>query len=255
MCGIAIDGKWAAELKRSAMSLGTRILKLQDEERRKIGRESDDSLGQYLAALKMNLIALKETSAACEEARGSAECISDCVTLVGQCLQETRTLSHLLHPPLLDEVGFVSAAKWFVEGFATRSGLLVRCDIPFDLPRFGNNSEFCLFRVLQETLTNAHAHSGCRALNIGVQFDSAKVILTVEDDGTGIPPDRLTLIQEGTGPLGIGLSGMKERICDLGGHMYVYSGEHGTTVRAVVPIPFRATAAEAQHARPRGVAA
>ena len=158
VCGIAIDGKWAAELKRSAMSLGTRILKLQDEERRKIGRELHDSLGQYLAALKMNLIALKETSAACEEARGSAECISDCVTLVGQCLQETRTLSHLLHPPLLDEVGFVSAAKWFVEGFATRSGLLVRCDIPFDLPRFGNNSELCLFRVLQET-SPMHTHT------------------------------------------------------------------------------------------------
>ena len=203
----------------------------------------------------MNLIVLKEPRADCDGPRDSAGCISDCVTLVERCLQETRTLSHLLHPPLLDEVGFVFAAKWFVEGFATRSGLLVRCDIPFDLPRFGNNTELCLFRVLQETLTNAHTHSGCRALNIRVQFDSAKVILTVEDDGKGIAPDRLTLIHEGTGPLGIGLSGMKERICDLGGHMYVYSGKHGTSVRAVVPITFRATSADAQDARPPGVAA
>jgi signal transduction histidine kinase len=211
------------QLKRSATSLSSRILKLQEEQRHKIGR--------------------------------AAECVSDCMTLVERCLEETRTLSHLLHPLQLDEGGFVSAAKWLVEGFASGSKLLVRCDIASDLPRFGNNTELCLFRVLQESLTNAQTLSGCRALNISVQFHSAAVILTVEHDGTGLAPARYTAIRAGTGPLGMELPELKERICDLGGQMYVCSGEHGTTVRTVVPITLRASSADPPDAFPPGVAA
>jgi len=241
--------------ERAAMHLSSRVLKLQDEERRKIGRELHDCLGQYLTALKINLIALNQPTRVADEQRNWAECVSDCLAIVEECLKGTRTLSHLLHPPLLDEIGFASSARWFVEEFARRSGLFVYCDVAPDVSRFGHNAELCFFRVLQESITNAHRHSGCRAVNVIIQADPTTVTLTVKDDGKGIPPDRLKQIREGTGPLGIGLTGMKERVYELGGHLSVDSSEHGTTVTAVVPIALKATSADAEDASSTGIVA
>jgi signal transduction histidine kinase len=153
-----------------------------------------------------------------------------------QCLSETRTLSHLLHPPLLDEAGFASAARWYVEGFAKRSGLAVSTDIPSDLPRLRSNMELCLFRILQESLTNVHRHSGCTHAAVKVEFDAEAVSLTITDNGHGIPPERLRQLRETSFGLGIGLAGMRERATELGGRLIFDSDASGTMVMASMPV-------------------
>ena len=145
-----------AELERSnesARRLSARIMVVEDEERRRIGRALHDSLSQYLAALKMNLSLLRA------QVETEAVLFSECADLVDQCLTETRTISHLLHPPLLDELGFGSATRLFVEGFSRRSGLTVTLDLPSERGmRLPMNLEVALFRAVQEGLTNIHRY-------------------------------------------------------------------------------------------------
>jgi signal transduction histidine kinase len=213
----------------SLRTLSVRLLELQDQERRKFSRELHDSLGQYLVGAKMNLGIL---------ARSLPEnnpLIAECLKLLDQAVTETRTISHLLHPPLLDETGFASAARWYVEGFAKRSGIQTSLDMPEDLGRLSPSLELALFRVLQESLTNVHRHSKSRKADVSVKLSEAEVVLRIRDYGRGIPPDVLDRFRSKRAHGGVGLAGMRERIHELGGRLEMDSDGNGTQVLATMP--------------------
>jgi PAS domain S-box-containing protein len=212
-------------------NLSSRLLRMQDDEHRRIARELHDSLGQYLAALKMNLELYRHSKAKAADA-----IYSEIEQITDRCISETRTLSHLLHPPLLDELGFAAAAKWYVEGFAKRSGIAVSLELPPNLDRLPDAAEVVLFRVLQEALTNIHRHSKSPKAEIHLQINDAEISLQVRDHGHGMPAELLQRIQETGGETGVGLSGMRERMSELGGRLEIRSGSQGTLVRVVVPI-------------------
>ena len=214
--------------EEAARRLSGRILTLQDEERRKIARALHDSLGQYLASLKMNLDRLLI------EEGNKEKLATECFAIVDQCLSETRTISHLLHPPLLDEAGFGSAARWYIEGFAERSGIDVNINLPPNLDRLTRDIETALFRTLQESLTNVHRHSGASAVEVYVRLDSEYVYLEVSDNGRGIPKKRLNHLQHGEA--GVGIAGMRERIRELRGSLEMLSDGRGTRVIVAIPL-------------------
>ena len=200
------------QAETSLRTLSVRLLELQDQERRKFSRELHDSLGQYLVGAKMNLAMLAKSVP-------DNMLIAECVKLLDQAMIETRTISHLLHPPLLDETGFASAARWYVEGFAKRSGIQTSLDMPEELGRLPSSLELALFRVLQESLTNVHRHSKSRRADVSLRLSGDKVVLRVRDYGEGIPADVLYRFRRNTAHGGVGLAGMRERIHELGGEL------------------------------------
>lgn len=217
--------------------LSAELLQSQDEERRRIARELHDSFGQYLASLKINLDILSGLGPSGEPGPERREKIlSHCLKVVQRCIAETRTLSYLLHPALLDEAGFPAAARWYVEGFAERSGIQVRLDLPSGFAHLPPSAEMGFFRVLQECLTNAHRYSGSASVDVIFENDAEEAVLIVRDYGRGIPPEVVNRFREqGTG-VGVGLSSMRERMAELGGRLEVLSGGHGTTIRVSVPL-------------------
>lgn len=221
--------------QQAAHRLSARLLQLRDEERRKFSRELHDSIGQYLAAAKMTLQTIAKEH---EDDHRYAECVG----LLDQSIRETRTISHLLHPPGLDEIGFSSAATQYAEGFAQRSGLQLDIKISEPSKRLPREVEIALFRVLQEALTNIHRHSKSESAELLFESDSSTVALTVRDHGVGIPPDVLERFRSSS-TSGVGLAGMRERIRELGGTFDVQSTGDGTSVRVVVPISEQALAA------------
>jgi PAS domain S-box-containing protein len=231
---IAVDVTARRNAEDALRKLSGRLLGIQDQERRRIARELHDSLGQYLAGLK---IAIEMLSASPQSEKNGA-LLAECSEILEKSITETRTLSHLLHPPLLDEAGFASAASWFVNGFSERSGIPVSLDLPPDLPRLSEAVEIALFRVLQESLTNVHRHSRAASAEIKVEADAEQIAMEVRDYGRGMPQHILEQVEQGT-RLGVGLAGMRERIHELGGEFEVASDEHGTTIRATVPLIIR----------------
>jgi PAS domain S-box-containing protein len=217
--------------EEAARCLSGRLLSLQDDERRRIARELHDSLGQYLVSLKVNLDLLSKIPS---DAQQNA-LLSECLSSVEECLTETRTISHLLHPPLLDEAGFASAARWYADGFAQRSAIQVDLDLPPGLDRLDRDVETALFRVLQEALTNVHRHSGGSSVRIFLQVDADQVQLQITDNGRGIPPDRLRTLRDDASAAGVGLAGMRQRMRELGGSFEIESAFPGTTITATVP--------------------
>jgi anti-sigma regulatory factor (Ser/Thr protein kinase) len=222
-------------LQRTAelQNLSQRLLKVQDEERRKLSRELHDSTGQTLAALKISVSFLEER---CKKDPAIALILSDVTHLADQAIEEIRTKSYLLHPPLLDEVGFACAAEWYVEGFAKRSRVSVKLDIATVQQRLPIGAEIALFRVLQESLTNVHRHSGASEVTVCFQQQLEKIILEIHDDGCGIPAERLDRLRETSAATGVGLAGMRERMNELKGKLEIESDGHGTTLRAIVPL-------------------
>lgn len=216
--------------ENAARSLSGRILTLQDEERRRMARGLHDSLGQYLAALKMQLSLLASSNS------GQRTLLAEATQIVDRCLTETRTISHLLHPPLLDEAGFGSAARWFVEGFAERSGIEVNLSLPQGLGRLHSDVEITLFRALQEALTNVHRHSASPKADIRLTLEPGQVRLEIQDYGQGMPPEVLRQLNEGAGRTGVGVAGMRERVRELGGYMTIESNPHGTLLKVVLPL-------------------
>ena len=208
--------------------LSAKLLSVQDEERRRIARELHDSLGQDLTAAKISLDMLAQDNPA-----NSAQ-LRDAQLLVNRSIADTRTLSHLLHPPLLDEAGFVSAAKWYVEGFGKRSGIATKLHLPEHLRRLPRRTETALFRILQEALTNVHRHSGSRAVEVRMLADETRVVLMVKDYGMGVPREVLDRFWK-TGNVGVGLAGIRERLKELGGSLEIESNLDGTLLRATVP--------------------
>jgi len=216
--------------EEAARRLSGRILSLQDDERRRIARGLHDSLGQYLAALKMNLDALRISN------DDKAKLASDCSEIVDKCLTETRTISHLLHPPLLDEAGFGAAARWYVDGFSQRSGIKVNLNLPQKLTRMHRDVEVALFRAVQECLTNVHRHAGSSAVDVRLNLSAKQIRLEISDDGRGIPQKRLRSLNQGTADAGVGIAGMRERIRELGGSLDIRSDRAGTTVVIGIPV-------------------
>lgn len=207
--------------------LSVRLMALQDQERRRIARDLHDTAGQTLSAMKMNLAVLRDLS---QKQPALMDLIKDLDSLTNEALQEVRTSSYLLHPPLLDEAGIASAARWFVDGFARRSGIDVTCDIPQQLERLPADCELVLFRVLQESLTNVHRHSGASAASVLLACDQSRLTLEISDNGGGIPEERLARLRESADHSGVGLAGMRERVRELGGEFEIRSNHYGTTV-------------------------
>ena len=223
--------KLAVANAESYRALSARILELQDIERRKIARELHDSVGQYLAGLKMSLAQLSSGKAG---ASNSPDWLSETIDMTDRAIGEIRTISHLLHPPLLDELGFESTAKWYVQEFAKRSGTKVKLEIGEIVERLPRGIELALFRVLQESLTNVHRHARAETVEVWVTCTEGEVTLEVRDNGRGIPPRVLQKFQAG-GAAGIGLAGMRERMAELGGTLEVESSASGSKVRATLP--------------------
>lgn len=212
--------------------LSVHLMTLQDEERRRIARELHDSAGQTLAAMKMSIALIRQISAARPDL---LRLVDDLNALADEALQEVRTTSYLLHPPLLDEAGIASATRWFVEGFSRRSGIPVQCDIPEKMERPPRDCELVLFRVLQESLTNVHRHSGASAATVRLTRDTDQLMLEVDDNGKGIPEERLQRFNASLGTAGVGISGMRERVRELGGRLEIRSLKTGTTISVALP--------------------
>jgi CheY-like chemotaxis protein len=224
----------------SLRQLSARLLQLQDEERRRIARDLHDVTGQKIAVLSMSLDRLARLT---EERRPEAkESIKESRDVVGQIGEEIRTLSYILHPPLLDECGLASAVHWYAEGFEKRSGIKLEVSIDADLPRLPADAETTLFRVVQESLTNVHRYSGSSSAKICVSNNSGEVRLEVIDYGHGIKSGTARARLDGQAPLGVGIPGMRERLHQLGGDLNVEFGTNGTRVKATLPFKNQAQA-------------
>ena len=218
----------------SLRQLSGRLLQLQDEERRRIARDLHDTTGQKIAALSMSLDRVSrlldtkkpERQEALDESR-------DIVRTIGE---EIRTLSYLLHPPLLDESGLGSAVRWYAEGFQKRSGIRLNVNISSDLGRLSTEVEMALFRVVQESLTNVHRYSGSPDAEIRIHDTPEAVKLEVIDHGKGVEAGTARVKVEGIAALGVGIPGMRERLRQLGGQLEVDFGREGTRVSASVPL-------------------
>jgi len=217
--------------QKQQMEFASRLQNMQDEERRRIARELHDSVGQLLAAIGMNMEIMREQ---CDklDAKGQ-RAFNDNAMMVEQVSSEIRTISHLLHPPLLDLAGLASALRWYVDGFSARSNIKVDVEIPEALGRLPAEMEIAIFRMVQECLTNIHRHSGSSTATISLSQEGERVMVQVRDMGKGIPLEKQRdLIEAGRG--GVGLGGMRERLRQLGGTLEIKSGDTGTTILATL---------------------
>jgi signal transduction histidine kinase len=212
--------------------LSARLMQLQDDERRRIARELHDSVGQMLAALGMNLATVGTDI---ERLITTSNTVNDSAALVQELSREVRTISHLLHPPLLDESGLASALHWYVDGFAQRSKIKVDLEIPADFERLTRESETAIFRTVQECLTNIHRHSESPTARIRIAASDGHVSVEVEDRGKGIPPEKQFELAS-TGTPGVGIRGMRERLRQLGGSLDIHSNGKGTLIVARLPV-------------------
>jgi two-component system NarL family sensor kinase len=223
--------------------LSIELINAQDEERRHLARELHDSAGQYLAGIQMNLSALlRADSGLAVPARSLA---SDSMSLADRCSSEIRTMSYLLHPPLLDELGLRAATSMYAEGFAQRSGIRVDLDISQNLGRLPSDIETALFRVIQQGLANVHRHSGSQVAKVRIKSDAGSVTASIWDEGCGIPAETLRGFHSGTKLAGVGVAGMRERIKSMGGQFDITSNGGGTKIEVCVPLHARSKTASA----------
>jgi signal transduction histidine kinase len=223
-----------SEVERRTSSLrhlSAQLMRLQDEEHRRIARNLHDSLGQYLASVKMNLDLLGRS-----DMPDKGRILSEALQSVDQSIAETRTLSFLLHPPLLDEAGFMSAARLYTEEFAKRSGIKVQLNFPENADRLPESAEIALFRILQESLTNVHRHSGTSTVEVHLRVLNGQAVFTVRDFGRGMPAEMIPDLHANGNCLGVGLSGMRERVNDLGGKLEIQSARDGTAITVSIPL-------------------
>lgn len=214
--------------------LSTRLLEMRDQERRHIARELHDGIGQIVAAMKMNLARVTAESKALSAKAASA--LAESIALTDTLSSDIRTLSHLLHPPLLDELGLNSALRWYVEGFAERSKILVSLELPQDSARrLPRDIELHLFRIVQECLTNIHRHSGSATASVRLTLGEERIRIEIADQGKGVPKEK-QLGLKSKARVGVGISGMRERVKQFGGTLEIESGPNGTTVAAVLPL-------------------
>lgn len=217
----------------SLHQLSQRLLTMQDDERRRIARELHDSTGQSLAATILNLEFVSRDEAALGPRARKA--LHDAIAHATTCAGEVRTISYLLHPPMLDDAGLAAALQWYVAGFGERSGIAVQLNIPRELDRLEPDLRTALFRIVQEALSNIHRHAESPTAKIVVVLESKGLVLQVSDEGRGMPAEILS-DPGGIGGLGVGLAGMRERVRQLGGELEIKSGDSGTTVIAKFPL-------------------
>ena len=212
--------------------LSARLLKLQDEERRRIARELHDGVGQLLAAISINAsrVAREKSNLSPDTAR----CAEENSELIEQACADIRTMSYLFHPPLLDEMGLQSALQWYIDGFAERSKIAAKLELPADWERLPQDYELCLFRIAQECLTNIHRHSGSVTALVRLLRSPGEIKLEVSDEGRGVDQETQSKMASGE-TTGVGLRGMRERVRQLGGSVEILSNGKGTTVTATVP--------------------
>jgi signal transduction histidine kinase len=214
----------------SVRRLSSHILRTQDLERRRLARDLHDGLGQLFVGISMELGQVSRVPGMPEGATKNLR------EMVEQGLTETRTISHLLHPPMLEDFGFEQTIRWYADGFAKRSGVQVDLSIPENFGRLPGDVELVLFRVIQEALTNIHKHSGSSRAEVKVRKDGDRVETVIRDYGKGIAPALLESIDEGVSGLGVGLGGMRERVREFDGGFAILSDGQGTTVTAWVPL-------------------
>jgi two-component system NarL family sensor kinase len=237
-----VSAKMAAEHARNESlvqmrALTGRLMRAQDDERRRIAQMLHETTAQDLAALKMHLARLNRTADRLSDSERSA--LTESMSLAEQSMTEIRTLSYLLHPPFLDDAGLLSALRWYAAGFAKRSGIKVDLDLPGSSERLPLDTETALFRIVQESLINIHRHAGSATARIRLQRDAETLVLEIEDQGRGISDASLKHIMNGGGVVGVGIPGMSERIEQLGGRLEITSsdrGTTGTTVRIRLPL-------------------
>ncbi len=220
--------------KQSAQmrDLSARLLHIRDNEARNLSRELHDSAGQLLAAISINTAVVKAQSHKLDDA--GAKALEENALLVEQISSEIRTMSHLLHPPLLDELGIRSALGWYVDGYSERSKIKVDLEVSRDLSRLPTALETAIFRIVQECLTNIHRHSGSRTASIRIHLEGNQVLVEARDSGKGIAPEKMRAISDERG--GVGFRGMAERIRHLGGNLKIQSDETGTLVSVTLPL-------------------
>jgi signal transduction histidine kinase len=214
--------------------LSGQLLRAQDEERRRIARELHDSAGQIVAALHMNLMPLVEATQDLNSNVASG--ITQSIEFVEELSSELRTISYLLHPPLLDEAGLPSAVRWYVEGFAERSNIEVELDLPPELGRLPGEMELTIFRMVQECLTNIHRHSEGKKASIRVHRSANGVCLAIQDNGKGMEIANLGDSSMKPVRAGVGIQGMRERVRQLNGQFEIQSDHSGTRVTANLPL-------------------
>jgi len=212
-----------AEANESLRDLTSKLLHMQDQERRRLARELHDSVGQILAAIAMNMGTLARQAIPEDASR----LIEDNNQLLEQVSREIRTISHLLHPPLLEDAGLAAALDLYIKGFSERSRIPIEINLPEDLPRLSQDLEISLFRLVQECLTNIHKHSGAKSAAVRIAIDDGNLSLAVSDDGGGISPGKSH---------GVGFTGMQERVRQLDGSFKVASSSQGTVVTATFPL-------------------
>jgi signal transduction histidine kinase len=213
--------------------LSSRLQQIRDEERRQIARELHDSVGQLLTALSMNIAVVQSQVAHLDAS--AVRAVSENASLIDQLSRETRTISHLLHPPLLDVAGLASAVRWYVDGFSERSKIKIDVDIPEEFRRLSDGMEIAIFRMVQECLTNIHRHSSATAAAVRFRAENSRVLVEVQDNGKGITLDK-QLELSSPARSGVGFRGMRERFRQLGGSLEIKSEGRGTTVIATLPL-------------------
>ena len=215
-------------------ALAGRLMHAQDDERRRIAEMLHETTAQDLAALKMHLARINRTASHLSEPERVA--LTDSIALAEQSMTDVRTLSYLLHPPFLDEMGLVSALRWYAAGFAERSGIAVNLEVPEEFERLPLDTETALFRIVQESLINIHRHAGSETASIRLRRDAETLVMEIEDRGRGIPEGLLELITRRGGIVGVGIAGMSERTDQAGGRLEITSSDGGTTVRVRLPL-------------------
>jgi len=222
------------QAEESLRELSGRLLRSQDEERRRIARELHDSTAQTLSALALNLALLRKQGSLASAK--TAALIAESQALANQAAAEVRNLSHLLHPPDLDAIGLLAAVRWYAARFTERTGVRVELDLPAEAGPLPPDVELALFRVMQESLTNVHRHSESPTAKVRIANGRSQITLEVEDQGRGLPPERLNHRECDILNLGVGLAGMRARITQLGGWFEIAATNPGTKVKATVPL-------------------
>jgi PAS domain S-box-containing protein len=234
-----ISEKKRLEEARREAELSVHQLQAQDQERRRIARELHDSVGQVLAAISINLaMVMGEKDKLSAAASASAEEVG---TMVERASAEVRTVSYLLHPPMLDEIGLETALRWYVDGFAERSKIKIAVEVERGLPRLSQNAELSLFRIVQECLTNIHRHSGSSTAFVRLSSAHEKIELEIRDEGKGLDQEIQSKVNSGRS-VGVGFRGMRERVRLIGASLNVRSDEHGTSVLVTLPLEKQAAA-------------
>ncbi|HWG58782.1 MAG TPA: PAS domain S-box protein [Candidatus Acidoferrales bacterium] len=217
--------------ERDLKAVSGRLLNLRDEERRRLARDLHDSVGQLLALTKVNLSSARRHLT---EAQPQAlKLFNESCELIEEALSEVRTISYLLHPPLLEELGLSSVLSWYVAGFSQRSGIRVELAAPERMPRFSHELETAVFRIIQECLTNVHRHSQSKTAKIELMRSKNQLRLVVEDNGVGLSDAQAGGDADGSG---VGIGGIRERVRQLGGEMRIRSGDWGTAVEVEFPL-------------------